>query len=269
VVYWIAANLKTREEFNICLLLAMSGKDSNKDTLFHVKTIPEDFTFSERVVEVFDDMLERSVPFYREVIRATAHLLDGSLDPEDYVVDLGCATGTALLELTRLLADEGLRFIGVDNSQPMLEKARLKSELFSKQDRITFIEEDITRLHRPGTGAFILNYTLQFIRPLQREDFLHRLHGDLRPGGLLILSEKTISTDSRLNREFIDIYHQFKRERGYSELEIAKKREALENVLIPFSIEENKALLQRAGFSAVETFFQWFNFASLVAVKAA
>ncbi len=246
----------------------MHGPDSDKDILFQLQTAAEDFAFTERVVEVFDDMLDRSVPFYREVIRSTARLLGGSLEPGDQVVDLGCATGTTLLELTRMLPDKHLRFLGVDNSKAMLEKARLKSELFSKQDSITFIDDDITRLHLPNTSAFVLNYTLQFIRPLLREDFLRRLHGDLRPGGILVLSEKTISPDGRLNRQFIDIYYQFKRERGYSELEIAKKREALENVLIPFSIEENKALLARVGFCSVETFFQWFNFASFVAVKA-
>ena len=245
----------------------MSEPISRKDTLFHVESVPEDFVFSERVVEVFDDMLDRSIPFYREVIRSTARLLQTYLRPEDHVMDLGCATGTTLLELTRMLSDKGLHFIGVDNSPAMLEKARLKAELYSKQDCIAFIEEDITRLHHPETGAFLLNYTLQFIRPLLREDFLRCLYADLRPGGLLILAEKTISPDARLNREFIEVYHQFKRERGYSELEIAKKREALENILIPFSIDENLALLQRVGFVSVATFFQWFNFAAFVAVK--
>lgn len=247
---------------------AMPGPALKKDTLFQVESVPEDFVFSDRVVEVFDDMLDRSIPFYREVIRATARLLRAFLDPDDRVVDLGCATGTTLLELARMLPDKGQQFIGVDNSGAMLEKARLKTELFSKQDRISFLEEDITRLHHPGTGVFLLNYTLQFIRPLLREDFLRRLYSDLRPGGLLILCEKTINPDGRLNREFIEIYHQFKRERGYSELEIAKKREALENVLIPFSIDENIALLQKAGFTSVAPFFQWFNFSSFVAMKA-
>jgi tRNA (cmo5U34)-methyltransferase len=239
-----------------------------KDTLFQTESVPEDFVFSDRVVEVFDDMLDRSIPFYKEIIRSIACLLRSSLCSGGTVVDLGCATGTTLLELARLLPEKELHFIGIDNSSAMLEKARLKTELFSKQDQITFSAEDITHLHRPSTGAFLLNYTLQFIRPLLREDFLRRLHADLKPGGLLILCEKTINEDSRLNREFIEIYHQFKRERGYSELEIAKKREALENVLIPFSIAENKALLQKAGFSQIATFFQWFNFSAFVAVKS-
>ncbi|MEK6202344.1 MAG: carboxy-S-adenosyl-L-methionine synthase CmoA [Desulfobulbaceae bacterium] len=238
-----------------------------KDTLFAVNQVEEDFVFSEHVAQVFDDMLDRSIPFYQEVIKGTAQLLDIFLQQNDTVIDLGCATGTTLLQLARLLPDKGLQFTGIDNSPAMLHKARLKAEMFSKQDQVTFISQDITDLEQADTGAYLLNYTLQFIRPLRREDFIHRLYDNLRPGGVLILSEKKISHDPLLNRKFIDIYHQFKLERGYSELEIAKKREALENILIPFSIEENRELLLDAGFASVETFFQWFNFVSFIAIK--
>jgi len=240
---------------------------STKDTLFNIKSVEEDFEFNERVVEVFDDMLDRSVPFYTEVIASTARLLDGFLHANDTVYDLGCATGTTLLEFSRLLENKGLNFVGIDNSAPMLDKARLKTELYSKTNSLSFLEEDITRIHHPGAGAFIVNYTLQFIRPLQRENFIERLYSNLRPGGILLLSEKVISHNRRLNREYIDIYHRFKKTKGYSELEIARKREALENVLIPFSIDENKAILKNSGFKTVDTYFQWFNFVSFIAVK--
>ncbi len=239
----------------------------SRDRLFEVDTVQEDFIFNERVVEVFDDMLDRSIPFYKEVIGSSARLLDIYLNTDDTVYDLGCSTGTTLLEFSRLLQDKGLKFVGIDSSNPMLEKARLKVELYKKQDSISFQEEDITSMHHTGVGAFILNYTLQFIRPLRREAFLKNLYRSLRPGGILLLSEKIISHDQRLNREYIDIYHQFKKSKGYSELEIARKREALENVLIPFSIDENRSMLKQVGFSTVETYFQWFNFASFVAVK--
>lgn len=241
--------------------------ESPRDTLFNTDTVPEDFVFNEHVVEVFDDMLSRSVPFYAEVIASTARLLDTFLQANDVVYDLGCATGTTLLEFSRLLPEKELQFVGIDTSLPMLEKARLKAEIYSKQDTLSFLQEDITDMQHPNAGAFILNYTLQFIRPMLREGFLRDLYASLRPGGILLLSEKIISHDRRLNREYIDIYYQFKKSRGYSELEIAKKREALENVLIPFSIKENTTILQNAGFTTVETYFQWFNFASFIAVK--
>jgi len=239
------------------------------DRLYRVDSVPEDFDFNERVVEVFDDMLDRSIPFYREIIKATAQLLSLHLKSGDTVCDLGCATGTPLLEFSRLLRKENLHFIGFDSSPAMLEKARLKTELYSQEESISYCLKDITRLQHPGTGAFILNYTLQFIRPLQRPPLLKRLYENLKPGGLIVLSEKTICNDKRFNRSFIDIYHQFKRERGYSELEIARKREALENILVPFTIEENQSLLNQAGFDVATPFFQWFNFSSFVAIKPA
>jgi len=240
---------------------------SAKDSLFNIHSVEEDFVFNKHVVEVFDDMLDRSVPFYNEVIDATTQLLDRFLDPGDTVYDLGCATGTTLLKFSRRLQNRKFRFVGVDNSALMLDKARLKAELYCKTESLSFLEEDITKIDQPDTGAFIVNYTLQFIRPLQREKFIRRLYNNLRPGGILLLSEKIISHDHRLNREYIDIYHRFKRTKGYSELEIAKKREALENILIPFSIDENKELLKTCPFQSVTTYFQWFNFASFIAVK--
>lgn len=241
---------------------------SGKDTLFNVETVQEDFVFNNRVVEVFDDMIDRSIPFYQEVIQSTARLLSRLLDEGNRVYDLGCATGSSLIALSRHLQSRELSFIGIDNSPFMLEKARLKAELHSSQERVHFFLEDITTFDHRDADAVILNYTLQFIRPPLREGFIKRLCDSLRPGGILILSEKNISHDHRFNREFIDIYHQFKKSKGYSELEIAKKREALENVLVPFSVEENINLLTNCGFSSVEIFFKWFNFSSLVAIKA-
>lgn len=242
-------------------------KKCGKDTLFDIEHVGEDFVFNERVVEVFDDMVNRSIPFYTQVIESSAQLLARYLEDGDRIYDLGCSTGSTLLELARILAPRKLEFHGVDNSKAMLDKARLKVESFRKQSCISFHQQDITHFLETGVGAILLNYTLQFIRPLQRQQFLQQLYTSLRPGGVVLISEKVINHDQRLNREFIHLYYQFKKARGYSELEIARKREALENILIPFSIEENIAMLKSCGFTTVATFFQWFNFCSLVAVK--
>lgn len=238
-----------------------------KDRLYQADTVPEDFDFNERVVEVFDDMLDRSIPCYKAVIGETSRLLAAHLQSGDTVCDLGCATGTSLLYFAKALADHRLRFIGFDSSPAMLAKARLKAEFYVKDDVVSFEQADITEIERPGTGAFVLNYTLQFIRPVVRPSLIKTLFDNLRPGGLLIMSEKTILDDRRLNRAFIDIHHDFKREQGYSDLEIARKREALENILIPFTRQENLEILRKAGFHPVATFFQWFNFSSFVAIK--
>lgn len=238
-----------------------------KDDIFTQHSQAEDFEFNTRVAEVFEDMLDRSVPFYADVIKAGAQILDRYLSDDDAIYDLGSSTGTTLLELSRLLAHKNLHYVGIDSSQAMLEKAHLKAELYSKNKNFTFLDEDITAFEHRGAGAVLLNYTLQFIRPIMREELIKKVYDSLKPGGVLLLSEKTICPEKKINRAYIDIYHNFKKERGYSELEISRKREALENVLIPFSTEENKNLLRKAGFTITETYFQWFNFASIVAIK--
>ncbi len=239
----------------------------SKDTLYKNTQEATDFTFNAKVAEVFDDMLSRSVPCYAQVIKMVSTLLEKFTRQDDTIYDLGCSTGTTLLELSRRLNHLNLNFIGVDNSQPMIAKATLKAEMLSQRDTLRFITGDIAEIPLEPCGACILNYTLQFIRPMVRRTFLSRLHESLRPGGIIILSEKTISHAPNINRAYIDFYHDFKRSQGYSETEIAKKRESLENILIPFSITENVDLLQKAGFSHVEPFFQWFNFVSFLAIK--
>ncbi|GAB4337532.1 MAG: carboxy-S-adenosyl-L-methionine synthase CmoA [Desulfobulbaceae bacterium] len=238
-----------------------------KDNLFRNGSVAEDFTFNDRVAEVFDDMLDRSVPCYATVVEAIAGLLSRLSLPTPVIYDLGCSTGTTLLELSRCLGDRGFRFVGIDNAPAMVARARRKAEMYSRASVVSFREDDVTTAEFPGAGAFLCNYTLQFIRPMARLRFVRRLHDALPEGGACFISEKIISHDPRLNREFIAMHHGFKRRQGYSELEIAAKREALENVLVPFSIEENIDLLRQAGFSSVETFFQWFNFASFIALK--
>ncbi|MDF1578052.1 MAG: carboxy-S-adenosyl-L-methionine synthase CmoA [Desulfurivibrionaceae bacterium] len=238
-----------------------------RDEIFKKEDASREFQFDGKVADVFDDMLNRSVPCYRMVIEMLTALLEKFLRNGDLVYDLGCSTGETVIELARHLDRLDLKFTGIDNSPAMLNKARHKAEMYSLADRIDFRQADIIDLDFSGAGAVIMNYTLQFIRPPRRREFLADLHGKIRPGGLLILSEKVLCHDPELNRAYIDFYLDFKRRNGYSETEISRKREALENVLIPFSIKENLDLLTEAGFTSCKTFFQWFNFASLVAVK--
>ncbi|VAW32720.1 tRNA (cmo5U34)-methyltransferase [hydrothermal vent metagenome] len=238
------------------------------DTLFNDGAAPvDDFKFNARVAEVFDDMLGRSIPFYNEIIGMTAQLLARFLTPGGRVYDLGCSTGSSLMELARQLAHLDLQFIGIDNSAAMIKKARLKAEMYGKGDTLRFECADIMNLNLHSPAAVIMNYTLQFIRPMMRLDFIRALYAIMPPGAVLIVSEKSINHDPLFNRAFLQFYLDFKRRQGYSEIEIAKKREALENILIPFSNQENVELLRRAGFRHIETFFQWFNFSSFIALK--
>jgi tRNA (cmo5U34)-methyltransferase len=239
----------------------------SRDDIYRHGKVKEDFVFTDQVAEVFDDMLDRSIPYYRQVIGMIAQLLEQYLEPGDTVYDLGCSTGTTLLALAGRLGTTGIDFVGVDSSPAMIRKAVAKAAKYSRTNAFRFIEKDILELECASVGAIILNYTLQFIRPVRREEFLRQIYGFLRPGGVLILSEKVVCADSRLNRDFIKLYHRFKKERGYSDLEIARKREALENVLVPFTANENENLLRKAGFRHIERIFQWLNFISIMAVK--
>lgn len=238
-----------------------------EDTLYAAGAVEEDFTFNDRVADVFDDMLNRSIPYYRTVIDGMAQLLACRLAPGSTLYDLGCSTGTTLLELARRLPDKDFQYVGIDNAPAMLDKARRKSAMYNKSEALQFRQADITVCPLPQAAGIICNYTLQFLRPLTRQAFVRRIYQALPEGGVFFLSEKTISHSGRLNRDFIAIYHAFKKKQGYSELEIAAKREALENVLIPFSLDENIMLMREAGFDEIETFFKWFNFSALVALK--
>ncbi len=237
------------------------------DTIFQDSNSPNEFTFNRQVVEVFDDMLERSIPCYHQTTEMICTLLRHFCRQGDTVYDLGCSTGTTLLELARQLDDMNLSFVGFDSSEPMIDKAEIKTKMFSHKHDVSFQKIDIVDADLNECGAVLLNYTLQFLRPPVRPHFLKKIYNALKPGGVLIVCEKIISHRPVINRAYINLYLDFKRCQGYSETEIAKKREALENILIPFSIHENLDLLKESGFSETESFFQWFNFVSFLSVK--
>jgi tRNA (cmo5U34)-methyltransferase len=245
---------------------------TNEDKIFQKPGRVEDFVFDEGVAQVFDNMVSRSVPFYNEIQRIQADLVMDFLPQESagIVCDLGCSTGTTIEHLTKHAGcPRNARFIGYDNSESMLDKARIKLAEQIKTSRVSFTFADLNCLpDLPPCHAVILNWTLQFVRPIDREQLLKNIFAALKPGGILLLSEKIIANDTVLNRLYIDHFLEFKKTRGgYTDLENQRKREALENVLIPYRLDENYALLERAGFKQMDTYFQWFNFVCIIAIK--
>ncbi|MBY0516371.1 MAG: carboxy-S-adenosyl-L-methionine synthase CmoA [Bacteriovoracaceae bacterium] len=225
------------------------------------------FSFNAEVAEVFDDMVKRSVPLYRENQQLTVDLLSRLLKKGDTVYDLGCSTGTVLHLIGNALKPMDLKLIGLDASAPMVEKARLKMKAFGHKNA-EIDKADITRAEFEPCGAVIMNYTLQFLPVETRLPLLKKIFKALRPGGVLILAEK-IQTDSPGLQDLVtQTYYDFKGQNGYSELEISQKREALENVLIPLTPSEQNQLLQEAGFGPVEMLLRWGPFATFLAVKA-
>lgn len=237
------------------------------DDIFEGQQRAADFSFDSRTVGVFDDMVNRSVPFYGEIQRMTTELAADFAAPGSTLYDFGCSTATTMLALERSV-DPSVSFVGFDNSREMLERARRKlaASPSPRAREVRFLD-----LHQPfavedGSVAVML-FTLQFVRPLHRERVIRTIAGGLRHQGALILVEKVIESDTMFNRLFIQHYYDMKRRHGYSDMEISQKREALENVLVPYRLEENRALLLENGFSRVQEFFRWYNFAGLVAVR--
>ncbi len=228
------------------------------------KPIEKKFEFDEAVASVFDDMLSRSVPFYDEVRKLVIALILAEQREGLKVLDLGSSTAKFLLDLHSKM-EEKMQLKGLDNSQAMLDRAEQKCQAFGAKidlelaDMLSYVykEEEI----------IVANYTLQFIRPMQRMELVKKIYEGLNGDGMFIFSEKVVFKDKKLDKDLIDIYYEYKKEQGYSDYEIAQKREALENVLIPFTIEENIRMCKDAGFQNVDTVFQWSNFVTFVAKK--
>ncbi len=239
-----------------------------KDAVFQKEMKISDFAFNQEVAAVFDDMVSRSVPFYDEMQRMTVELVRDFARNDTQVCDIGCSTGTTLAMIDHATPDINATLVGIDNSRDMLKQAKDKFESLNLQHAYELKCADIhKRLPISNASVVIMLLTLQFARPLYREKIVKRIHESLIKNGAFLLVEKITSEDTTFNRLFIDHYYDFKRRNGYSEMEIAKKREALENVLIPYRIEENIQLLKQAGFRHVEVFFRWYNFCGIVATK--
>ncbi len=234
-----------------------------RDEVFK-KPISKQFEFDEDVASVFDDMLNRSVPFYKENLNLQIKILKEFLKDNDKIIDLGCSTGNFLIELAKK-SDKKLKLIGIDNSEAMIKRAKQKAKAFGV--KIKFLNEDFLNSNLNNAKAIIANYTIQFIRPLKREKLIKKIYSSLKEDGIFLMSEKLISENKKLNKIMIDIYYEYKKKMGYSEFEIAQKREALENVLIPYSMQENIDMLKEAGFKNIEIIFRWNNFATFLAFK--
>ena len=228
------------------------------------KPIKKQFEFDEEVAAVFDDMLKRSVPFYSESQNITEFFALKQLENGGVLYDLGCSTASLLLNIQRKLKNEAT-LIGLDNSEAMLEQARKKCEAYGANIEVE--NADILEYKYEKADVFVSNYTLQFIRPLVREELIKKIATSLKKDGIFIFSEKVISHHSKLNKDLIECYYDFKKTQGYSEYEIMQKREALENVLVPYSEDENIKMALNNGFSHCEVIFRWANFATFIAIK--
>ncbi len=226
-----------------------------------------DFVFDEKVAAVFHDMISRSVPGYATIVSMIGVLAERYAQQGSRCYDLGCSLGAATLAMRHHLAGRDCEIVAVDNAEAMVERCREAVGRDKANTPVRVVQGDILDLPMENASVVVLNFTLQFIAPARRAELMRRIYQAMLPGGMLILSEKVRFEDADLDELFINVHHRFKRSQGYSELEVSRKRAAIENVLIPETPAMHRARIEEAGFSAFGLWFQCFNFASMVAIK--
>lgn len=241
---------------------------SDTDIIFSNKQSKvKDFAFDAQVVEVFPDMISRSVPGYNTIIDTIGRLSQRFVSDNTQVYDLGCSLGAATLAMRKAITAKNCKIIGVDNSSAMVERCKMHISAFKGNTPVEIIEDNILNVDIKNASMVVLNFTLQFIPEEQRQLLINKIAKGLKPGGLLLLSEKIAHTDDVCNELLVDLHLDFKRANGYSELEIAQKRTSIENVMRIDKLETHLQRLTSAGFSHNAPWFQCFNFFSLVAIK--
>jgi len=240
----------------------------NKDSLY-ANPLGEitTFKFDEAVANVFPDMIQRSVPGYSAIISAIGLLAGRFNQPDSNCYDLGCSLGAATLAMRSQITATDCRIVAVDNSDAMLERFKRNLVLDVSKPSIDIQCADIRDVAIERASVVVLNFTLQFVPLADRAALLEKIYQGMLPGGVLILSEKLAFEDERQQALQVDMHHHFKKMQGYSELEISQKRSALENVLLAESFSTHRLRLLAAGFGSVEIWFQYFNFASMIALK--
>ncbi len=235
-----------------------------KDTLYKSTTERvKPFEFNKRVVEVFPDMIERSVPGYPLTVSMISVMADDYVQEGTNVYDLGCSLGAVSLAIQQGVKNKSCSIIAVDNSQAMIDACLEKIP----DENIEFVLDDVLNTEINNASLTVMNFTLQFIPLEQRSALIKKIYQGLLPGGVLILSEKIIFDDEKENEAMNQLHHHMKELNGYDQMEIASKRNALENVLIPESIEAHKNRLNNSGFKNVFMWLKCFNFVSFVAIK--
>ncbi len=225
------------------------------------------FAFDEHVADVFSDMIGRSVPGYAEIIQNIQTITHRYAQPDSNLYDLGCSLGAATLAMRHGVRDMPCKIIGIDNSEPMISRCQAIVNRDPAQAEVELVCGDIFDQAIRNASVVTMNFTLQFVAPNQRQQLLQTIYDGLRPGGALILSEKITFEDQVEDEHMVALHHDFKRANGYSDLEISQKRTALENVMIPDTLETHAARAQTVGFSTCNVWFRCYNFVSMLLLK--
>ena len=242
----------------------------SKDTIYAPDSVETGrFEFNADVARVFPDMLKRSIPGYAASIQAIGSLASNLVQPNTRCYDLGCSLGAATQAMRHNIQSEGCRIIAVDNAPAMINRCRetLAADQNPGRTEVSVLEANIQDVDITRASMVVMNYTLQFLPLEERPALIRKIAEGMNPGGVLVLSEKVVDEDPVIEETLQKLHHEFKRRNAYSDLEISRKRAALENVLVPETVRTHKNRLEEAGFSHVGVWLRYFNFISMIAVR--
>lgn len=242
--------------------------EHKRDNLFArpLGKVPK-FVFDRSVVDIFPDMIQRSVPGYQTIINHTGELADRFVQQDSHIYDLGCSLGASTLAIRERIEGRNARIFAVDNSQAMLDKLATILQTQPSDTNTQLITSDICEIQITNASLVVLNFTLQFVPLARRSELISSIYKGLNPNGCLIISEKLHFEPESLNTLLTELHHQFKRDQGYSDLEISQKRDAIDKVLMPESLSTHIQRLKDCGFKSASPWFQCYNFGSLIAIK--
>lgn len=242
--------------------------EMNRDDLYSTPDGKDGaFEFDEAVARVFPDMLQRSIPGYPETITAIEMLARRHVQAASHCYDLGCSLGAATLAIRRGIEADDCRIIAVDKASAMVNRCRAIVARDKSSVPVEVILADLRDVQIENASLVVMNYTLQFLPPGDRAAAIERIAGGMRDRGVFVLSEKIVDEDPAFDERLVQLHHDFKRRNAYSDLEIARKRAALENVLIPETVGAHVARLRNAGFRHAGVWLRWFNFVSILAIR--
>jgi len=224
--------------------------------------------FDSSVTDAFDNMLSRSIPQYQIMRDACFALASKFMKDGTHVVDLGCSRGEALAQLIDKYGAHN-RYIGIEISEPMLQAARKRFEGLIACSVVDIKQHDLRKAGLPVVGASVILsiLTVQFTPIEYRMRILRDVYNSLRSDGAFIFVEKVLGNTAEINDFEVEEYYKLKADNGYSQDQIERKRLSLEGVLVPVTARMNEEFLQAAGFTQVDCFWRWMNFAGWIAIK--
>ncbi len=235
----------------------------------HDDTRPADgskWAFDAGVTARFDDMLGRSIPDYDAMRRLTLDVGSRFVRRDADVVDLGCSRGAAMQPFVDRFGAAN-RYVLIDESGPMLDAARDRFKGWP-EEVVRVIDHDLAeglpQFIRPSLTLCVL--TAMFIPPECRQRLVADVFAATRPGGAMLLVEKTLGETAASDRLLVDTYYDMKRRNGYTQDQVDAKRRSLRGVLMPMTATGNERMLRAEGFT-VQPFWRSLNFAGWLAVK--